>query len=115
MPAGDDGDSWWPLSWLRGTYFPLSVVDVDTTARTAHSLVMRASTRITVELTEEQAREVGLPLGSGHQVCGMLLDAEGEPVELLRIDTLTVPLRWLHPVDMPVSTSHHDASIRQIP
>ncbi|MEU9489321.1 hypothetical protein AB0D83_37800 [Streptomyces decoyicus] len=27
------GDSWWPLSWLRGTYFPLAVVDVDTAAR----------------------------------------------------------------------------------
>ncbi|WP_306972177.1 hypothetical protein [Streptomyces canus] len=29
------GDSWWALSWLRGTYFPLSVTDVDTEARTA--------------------------------------------------------------------------------
>ncbi|MFI1293401.1 hypothetical protein ACH4VM_33995 [Streptomyces sp. NPDC020792] len=44
----------------------------------------------------------------------MLLDAEGEPVELLRSGTLTVPLRWLHPVDTPVSPSHHDASIRGI-
>ncbi|MFF3177984.1 hypothetical protein ACFVQ0_35795 [Streptomyces sp. NPDC057900] len=109
------GDSWWPLSWLRGTYFPLSVVDVDTAARTAHGLVMRASTRVTVHLTEDQAQETGLPPGGGYQVSGMLLDAEGEPVELPRIGTLTVPLRWLHPVDMPVSTSHHDASVRQIP
>ncbi|CQR59519.1 hypothetical protein [Streptomyces leeuwenhoekii] len=42
----------------------------------------------------------------------MLLDAEGEPVDLPRINTLTVPLRWLHPVDTPVSPSHHDASGR---
>ncbi|MCX5589540.1 hypothetical protein [Streptomyces erythrochromogenes] len=109
------GDSWWPLSWLRGTYFPLSVVDVDATARTAHGLVMRASPRVTVELTEDQAREAGLPPGGGYQVSGMLLNAEGEPVELPRIGTLTVPLRWLHPVDTPVSPSHHDASVRQIP
>ncbi|GGS09523.1 MULTISPECIES: hypothetical protein [Streptomyces] len=109
------GDSWLPLSWLRGTYFLLSVVDVDTAARTAHGLVMRASPRITVELTEDQAREAGLPTGGGYQVSGMLLDAEGEPVELPRIGTLTVPLRWLHPVDTPVSLSHHDASVRQIP
>ncbi|MFD5477734.1 hypothetical protein [Streptomyces hawaiiensis] len=39
------GDSWWPLSWLRGTYFPLAVVDVDPAARTAQGLVMGASTR----------------------------------------------------------------------
>ncbi|MEU2441809.1 hypothetical protein ABZ595_37355 [Streptomyces rubradiris] len=106
------GDSWLPLSWLRGTYFQLSVVDVDTAARTAQGLVMGASPRVTVELTEDQAQDAGLPPGSGYQVSGMLLDAEGEPVELPRIGTLTVPLRWLHPVDTPVSPSHHDASVR---
>ncbi|UKL07429.1 hypothetical protein [Streptomyces sp. NBU3104] len=90
------------------------MVDVDTAARTAHGLVMRANTRVTVELTD-QAQEAGLPPGGGYQVSGMLLDAEGEPVELPRIGTLTLPLRWLHPADTPVSTSHHDASVRQIP
>ncbi|MEE6269108.1 hypothetical protein V2E29_26165 [Streptomyces diastatochromogenes] len=108
------GDSWWPLSWLRGTYFPLSVVDVDIAARTAQGLVMGASTRVTVELTEDQAREAGLPPGGRYRVSGMLLDVEGEPVELPRISTLTVPLRWLYPVDTPVSSSHHDASLRGI-
>ncbi|MEU1668507.1 hypothetical protein ABZ547_33995 [Streptomyces sparsogenes] len=44
----------------------------------------------------------------------MLLGAEGDPVELPRISTLTVPLRWLHPVDTPVSLSHHDASAQAI-
>ncbi|MEU6672235.1 hypothetical protein [Streptomyces sp. NPDC046727] len=103
-----------PLSWLRGTYFPLAVVDVDTAARTAQCLVMGASTRVTVELTEDQAQEAGLPPGGGYQVSGMLLDAEGEPVELPRVGTLTVPTRWLHPVDTPVSPSHHDDSVRGI-
>ncbi len=73
------GDSWLPLSWLRGTYFQLSVVDVDATARTAQGLVMEASPRVTVELTQDQVEEAGLPPGSGYQVSGMLLDAEGGP------------------------------------
>ncbi|MCZ0209588.1 hypothetical protein OZK63_29705 [Streptomyces sp. UMAF16] len=108
------GDSWLPLSWLRGTYFQLSVVDVDTIARTAQGLVIGASPRVTVELTEDQAQEAGLPPEGGYQVSGTLLDAEGEPVELPRVGTLTVPLRWLHPVDTPVSPSHHAASVRGI-
>ncbi|MHB6912720.1 hypothetical protein [Streptomyces sp. DB-54] len=109
------GDSWWPLTWLRGTYFPLAVVDVDTAARTVQGLVMiEVSTRVTVELTEDQVQEAGLPPGDGYQVSGILLDAEGEPVELPRINTLTVPVRWLRPVDTPVSPSHHDASARGI-
>ncbi|MFI1169852.1 hypothetical protein ACH4UM_41550 [Streptomyces sp. NPDC020801] len=108
------GDSWWPLSWLRGTYFPLTVVDVDTAARTAQGLMTGASPRVTVELTEDQAREAGLPPGGSYQVSGIVLDAEGEPVELPRVGTLIVPVRWLHPVDTPVSPSHHDASLRGI-
>ncbi|MFF9627296.1 hypothetical protein [Streptomyces griseosporeus] len=88
---------------------------MDTTARTAQGLVMGPSSRITVELTENQALQAGLPPWDGHQVPGMLLDAESEPVEVPRINTLTVPIRWLHPVDTPASPSHHDASVRQIP
>ncbi len=37
-----------------------------------------------------------------------------EPVELPRVGTLTVPIRWLHPMDAPVSPGHHDASLRGI-
>lgn len=106
------GDSWWALSWLRGTHFPLSVTDVDTEARTAQGLRMAATTRITVELTEDQVEAAGLPPGHSYQVTGMLLDADGEPVELPRVAALTVPVRWLHPMDTPVSAGHHDASIR---
>ncbi|MDX3697980.1 hypothetical protein PV726_49145, partial [Streptomyces europaeiscabiei] len=42
----------------------------------------------------------------------MLLDADGDPVELPRVTTLTVPIRWLRPVETPVSPSHHDAAFR---
>ncbi|MFJ6838495.1 hypothetical protein [Streptomyces sp. NPDC091209] len=106
------GDSWWPLSRLRGTHFPLAVVDVDAAARTALGLVMGAGTRITVELTEEQAEAAGLSPGHGYQVRGTLLDADGEPVELPQVTTLTVPIRWLRPVETPVSPSHHDPTFR---
>ncbi|MEV5176757.1 hypothetical protein AB0L10_38060 [Streptomyces flaveolus] len=44
----------------------------------------------------------------------MLLEADGEPVDLPRINSLTVPLRRLRPVDTPVSPRHYDASIRGI-
>jgi hypothetical protein len=83
--------SWWPLSWLRGTYVPPSVVDVDTAARTAQGLVMGASTRVTIRLTEDQAQEAGLQHGGAYQVCRMLLDIEGEPVELPWINSPTAP------------------------
>ncbi|MCX5096675.1 hypothetical protein OOK36_49800 [Streptomyces sp. NBC_00365] len=42
----------------------------------------------------------------------MLLDADGEPVELPRVPALTVPVRRLHPMDTPVSAGHHDASVQ---
>ncbi|WP_405606409.1 hypothetical protein [Streptomyces sp. NBC_00076] len=73
---------------------------------------MGSITRVTVELTEDQVEAAGLPPGHGYQITGMLLDAEGEPVPLPRVAALTVPLRWLHPMDTPVSGGHHDASLR---
>ncbi|MCQ9132844.1 hypothetical protein [Streptomyces hilarionis] len=106
------GDSWCALSWLRETYFPLSVTDVGTEARTAQVLRMVSTIHVTVELTEDQVEALGLPPGRGYQVTGMLPDTEDEPVELPRVGTLTVPLRWLHLMDAPVSGGHHDASLR---
>jgi hypothetical protein len=107
------GSSWWALSWLRGTYFPMTVVDVNLLARTAEGLRVAATTRITVDLTDDQVQAaVGLPPGHGYRVTGMLLDVESEPVELPRLASLTVPIRWLPPTDEPVSPSHHDAFLR---
>ncbi|MCX5278221.1 hypothetical protein [Streptomyces virginiae] len=105
------GPSCWTLSWLRGTHFPLTVVDIDPQARTVEGLRVATSTRVTVDLTDDQVQAVGLPPGR-NQVAGMLLDVEGEPVELPRAVSLTVPIRWLRPTDTPASSSHHDASVR---
>ncbi|MGW2586580.1 hypothetical protein ACWCYZ_35655 [Streptomyces virginiae] len=106
------GPSWRALSWLRGTHFPLTVMDIDPQARTVEGLRVTSSTRVTVDLADDQVQAVGLPPGHGYQVAGMLLDVEGEPVELPRAVSLTVPIRWLRPTDTPASSSHHDASVR---
>jgi hypothetical protein len=56
------------LKWLRGTYFPTTVADIDLKARTAaEGLRVAATTRITVELTDDQLMAVGLPPGPGYQ------------------------------------------------
>ena len=106
------GDSWWALSWLHGTHFPLTIVDIDPQARTVEGLRVASSSRVTVDLTDDQVQAVGLPPGRGYQVAGMLLDVEGQPVELPRAVSPTVPIRWLRPTDTPASSSHHDASVR---
>ncbi|WP_445282493.1 hypothetical protein [Streptomyces sp. DSM 118148] len=85
------------------------VVDVDTGARTAQGLLM-GQARTTVELTKAQAQEAGLPHSHAYRVTGMLLDADDEPV-LPRVTALSVPIRWLHPQDTPVSPGHHDTSV----
>ncbi|MFD6184861.1 hypothetical protein [Streptomyces goshikiensis] len=87
-------------------------MDSDPQARTVEGLRVATSTRVTVDLTDDQVQAVGLPPGRGYQVAGMLLDVEGEPVELPRAVSLTVPIRWLRPTDPPASSSHHDASVR---
>ncbi|MGM0361669.1 hypothetical protein ACNFRX_16870 [Streptomyces griseoaurantiacus] len=99
------GDSWWALSWLRGTYFPLSVTDVDTEARTAQGLRMGSTT---VELTEDQVEAAGLPSGHGYQITGMLLDAEGDPVSCPKGSGLQEPLR-------PGAVRRGDAEISVVP
>lgn len=106
------GDFWWALSWLRGTYFPLS----------RHGRRHRGPYRPGPADGLHHPRHGGahrgpgrgrhFPPGHGYQITGMLLDAEGEPVPLPRVAALTVPLRWLHPMDTPVSGGHHDASLR---
>lgn len=37
------GPSWWTLSLLRGTHFPLTVMDIDPQARTAEGLCVASS------------------------------------------------------------------------
>jgi len=91
----------WHLLWLRGHWFHLTVTSIDTEARTAQGVRIGSTTRITVELTDEQAEAAGLPPGVVYRVRGMLEDSEGEPVELPWLTTLTVPIRWLYPLDSP--------------
>ncbi|WP_328959124.1 hypothetical protein [Kitasatospora purpeofusca] len=50
-----------------------------------------------MELTDDQAVELGLPPGVGYVVTGTLSDLTGTAVELLTSTPMTVPARWLHP------------------
>jgi hypothetical protein len=58
--------------------------------------------RIAVPRTD-QVEAVGLPLGHGYQVTGMLLDADGESVELPRVAALTVSSAGCTPWTRPSS------------
>ncbi|MEU3078756.1 hypothetical protein [Streptomyces laurentii] len=107
------GDSWLPLIWLRGTFFTLTITDVDTQARTAQGLRVGSTARLTIELTDDQAATAGLPPGHTYRLDGTLLDADDEPVELPRVGELTVPTRWLHPLDTPPPPAHRDATLRR--
>lgn len=102
--------SFWQLLWLRGKWFHLTVTDVDLQARTVQGLRIGSTSRITVELTDDQAEAAGLPPGRAYRVEGRLTDPEGEPVEIPALATLTVPIRWLHPLDSP-PPAYGDASL----
>jgi hypothetical protein len=94
-----------PGTRARGEQHPRNAPERALAQLSAWASTPARSTRSTSPERREQGRTRG-------QVMGMLLDAEGEPVELPRVGTLTVPIRWLHPMDEPVSPGHHDASIR---
>lgn len=94
-------ESFWQLLWLRGRWFHLTVTDLDPEDRTVQGLRTISVSRITVTLTDDQAQAAGLPPGRAYRVSGMLEDLAGEPVELPSVMTLTVPVRWLRPLDSP--------------
>ncbi|MFJ4672682.1 hypothetical protein [Kitasatospora purpeofusca] len=86
--------------WIRaGDEFELTVTDLpepDGEHMVAGVLVAPHS-RVRVELTDDQAVELGLPPGVGYAVTGTLTDLTGTAVELLTSTPMTVPARWLHP------------------
>ena len=63
-------------------------------------LYVTQRSHVTVELTREQLRDLGLPEdGPGYLVGGQLFDAEGHEVVLPTTHTLIVPARWLAPLE----------------
>lgn len=108
----DDGcfAQWWRLQTLRGGRFRLTVTELDAAAAppTAEGIRVVSRSWVRVDLTLEQALELGLPPG-GYSVEGLLRDADGRPVELPDVDTVRVPVRWLRPGDFErVPPTHRD-------
>lgn len=95
----------WRLSvqTLGGATFTMTVTD--TTAEVGgepmiEGLRVTELSAVTVELTDDQLRNLGLPQdGPDYLVSGQLLDIEGNEVLLPATATLVVPARWLTPMD----------------
>lgn len=112
-PAGRDAGGfarWWQLQTLRGGHFRLTVTEIDADAAPPAVEGMRVVqlSHVRVDLTREQALDLGLPPGA-YSVEGLLRDVDDRPVELPDVDTVRVPIRWLHPGDFErVPQTHRD-------
>jgi hypothetical protein len=110
-PADVQGHiQWWQLTVLSGARFRLTVTEVDLEVAGAAAVegvrvVHRSNMRL--ELSADQVAALGLSPGV-YYVQGMLTDDTGRPVELPHVDTLRVPVRWLHPKDATRPDSHRD-------
>lgn len=93
---------------LAATRFPLTIVDVDRDRRpaTAQGIRSKMTSMIRVDLTLDQQLELALPPGA-YYVEGILhrVDDVGSVVDLPDLEVLTVPTRWLHPLNSPLSPS----------
>ena len=102
------------MTVLSGCMFDLTVIDVDTACTPATVQGIRTLTRIRVvlPLTIEQEVDLGLTPGA-HEVVGYVQRAGGgDPIELPVVETLTVPVRWLHALDSVPSRNHRDITGR---
>lgn len=104
-----DVAAWWQLITLRGTRFALSVIGIDPTGArpTVDGIRSVTSTGAVVALTPEQCLQLGLPIGA-YEIVGHLQTTAGDPVRLPEVQTLTVPTRWLHPLDEQRPPTHRD-------
>ncbi|MFI6850040.1 hypothetical protein OG535_39995 [Kitasatospora sp. NBC_00085] len=88
--------------WIRaGAEFELTVTDLPEPdgEHMVAGVLVAAHSGVRVRLTDDQAVELGLPPGVGYVVTGTLADLTGAPVELMTSTPMTVPARWLHPLD----------------
>ncbi|MFI9080994.1 hypothetical protein ACIGW8_31750 [Streptomyces sioyaensis] len=85
----------------RGTDLDLTVTAVHESRREplVEGLEVGTSPIVSVQLTEDQAEDLGLGPGVAYWVTdGTLRDASGAEVELMATAPLTVPARWLRPL-----------------
>lgn len=98
------------LALLRGCRFELTVIDLDTSRSPATVQGIRTLTEASVvlPLSLEQAADLGLSPGA-YEVFGYLRSStDGQVVELPAVQTLTVPVRWLHSLESVPSLNHRD-------
>lgn len=109
VDSAESAAAWLRLNMLRGARFPLTVTSVDTSGSrpTAQGLRTLFWSHARVALTLEQALELGLPPGA-YEIAGQVSTPDGEPIELPHVEELTVPVRWLRPLDAPQRPTHRD-------
>lgn len=100
---------WWRLAWLRGARFRLSVTSIDRDADppVVEGVRVVAQPFVVVDLTDEQIDDLGLPPGR-YQVEGVLYDNDHQAVDLPEVESMQVPVRWLHPADAARPPTHRD-------
>ncbi|GAB3278303.1 hypothetical protein GCM10027589_04350 [Actinocorallia lasiicapitis] len=97
----------WPwalrMIGLQGRYFEATVVEVTETVLGPTAEVQWVSNRHQVELdlSLDQVIALGLPAAGHYRVRGYLTDDEGRGVKLPEVETMLVPVRWLHPLTDP--------------
>ena len=100
------------LVLLQGCWFELSVPDLDVTRSpaTVHGIRLLRRTNMVLPLNSAQAAELGLPTGS-YEITGYVRPVDDEAVvSMPAVQTITVPVRWLHTLASKPSRNHRNAS-----
>ncbi|TDC22824.1 hypothetical protein [Kribbella albertanoniae] len=107
VPHVLEGDQRLTFGALRGATFPLTVTGLEESAAEGVRSVLSSTTAVT--LTAAQCVELGLPEGD-YEIIGNLRTADGTPIVLPRVQTLTVPVEWLVPFTDERPHGHWDAT-----
>ncbi|ELT44845.1 hypothetical protein G205_09173 [Arthrobacter nitrophenolicus] len=103
----------WPaLMLLQGCWFELTVLDIEATRApaTVHGIRLLRRTDVVLPLNSAQVAELGLPAGS-YEIAGHVRPLDDEAVvSMPAVQTVTMPVRWLHTLASKPSRDHRDAS-----
>lgn len=96
---------------LRGCWFEPSVLGMDKSRspETVHGIRIVHRTNVVIPLSIGQTAELGLPAGSC-EIVGHVRSVDDESVvSLPGVQTLTVPVGWLHGLESEPSRDHRNA------
>ncbi|MGA4786964.1 hypothetical protein [Nocardia sp. AB354] len=107
------GTSMWMAGLMTGARFRLTVTSVDPTAEpaTAQGIRLIERAHAAIMLTDDQAAAIGLAPEQGYCGVGSLIDHNGLPARVPSLETIRIPVRWLHTIDDPhlQRCTHRDA------